>query len=313
MEAQLDTVLKDFLFHCEFEKKLNSKTISAYRIDLYQFKDFIELNCFGSCIEDISKQIIKSYLREISNFKPKTIKRKVASIKAMFNYFDYESDVFNNPFKKIKIQIKEPLILPTVMNIAEIKSIFNRLYNEHSKAIDIESFKYKTQLKNLIIFELLFATGMRVSELCRLKTEDIDLSTGYLKIFGKGSKERIIQICSKDIIIMLRKYKRIFKPKEFFLINRLGNPVSTQSVRSLVRKYVKSLNLKKHITPHTFRHSFATLLLEADVDIKYIQHLLGHSSIVTTQIYTHINNSKLKKILSTKHPRGKIKLDIYKE
>jgi integrase/recombinase XerD len=149
-----------------------------------------------------------------------------------------------------------------------------------------------------------------VSELCGLRAEDINLRDGQLKVWGKGSKERLIQICDKEAKAALRTYYGLHKSQiaraGYFFINRLGSVLSTQSVRGMIRKYVALAGLDKSITPHTFRHTFATLLLEEDVDIRYIQTMLGHSSISTTQIYTHINMEKQKKILATKHPRRKL-------
>jgi integrase/recombinase XerD len=143
--------------------------------------------------------------------------------------------------------------------------------------------------------------------LCQLKPADIDLATGSLKIMGKGNRQRIIQLCHPDVLqILTTYYSKIKKQairKGYFFINRSGNQLSDQSVRNMVTHYTLAAKIKKKITPHTFRHSFATLLLEQDVDIKYIQSLLGHSSITTTQIYTHVNSNKQKEILSSHHPR----------
>ncbi len=155
---------------------------------------------------------------------------------------------------------------------------------------------------------------MRVSELCDLSVQQINLDEGYIKIFGKGSKERIIQIENQEVMKCLQVYQQHFLDKlsenGSFFINRLGKQLAPQSVRLMIKKYTAKASIPIHITPHMFRHSFATLLLEEDVDIRYIQHLLGHSSIATTQIYTHINAKKQKLILSSKHPRNKLVLNI---
>ena len=153
---------------------------------------------------------------------------------------------------------------------------------------------------------------MRVSELSNLNFGDINLEENEIRVFGKGSKERIIQIENKSVRMAIQKYHKLFaadiKSSGFFFVNRLCNRLSEQSVRSMINKYAESAKSDMHITPHMFRHSFATLLLEEDVDIRYIQRLLGHSSITTTQIYTHVAMSKQKEILSAKHPRNKIKI-----
>jgi len=311
---QLNESIKGFMFHCQYEKNLSQKTINAYSIDLEQFQSYINEQSTNLDINSISKHLIKTYLQTIYHFKPKTVKRKIASLKAMFNYLEYENDDFINPFRKIKIRFKEPQTLPLVMTIGEVKKIFDVLYNDLNSNSKIETYTYKAQIRNIAIVELLFATGIRISELCSLKTSDIDLKTGIIKVFGKGSKERIIQLCNSDIKSLLKKYRKLhinhINANDCFFINRLGQSISTQSVRLMLHQYVQKSGISKHITPHTFRHTFATLLLEENVDIRYIQNMLGHSTITTTQIYTHINTESQKRILTTKHPRRKLNFSI---
>jgi integrase/recombinase XerD len=165
-------------------------------------------------------------------------------------------------------------------------------------------------VRNTAIIELLFATGARISEICSLKAENIDLSAKTVRIFGKGAKERIIQIENDDVVAILKKYILLnsdyIRSDGYFFLNNRNNRLSEQSVRTIIANLEKQINSPIHITPHMFRHSVATLLLEEDVDIRYIQRILGHSSINTTQIYTHVTSSKQREILRTKHPRNKI-------
>jgi integrase/recombinase XerD len=305
--TNFEEMISEFLFHCQFEKNLSDKTIKAYTIDLNQFYEYLSFNNYPSNISQIDKIIIKKYLQIISKYKPKTVKRKIATIKALFNFLEFEDIILVNPFRKIRIQIKEPKQLPEVMSIQEIKKIFKEVYKLKSNASEQLSYRYCEIARDIAVLELLFATGIRVSELCHLKKECVDLKIGIIKVVGKGNKERIIQICNKEVLTSLKEYycisKRMMKTNDYYFTNRLNNNLSEQSVRFMVKKYTKKAKLSKKITPHTFRHTFATLLLEEDVDIKYIQHLLGHSSIMTTQIYTHVNHKKQKKILSMKHPR----------
>jgi len=305
----LQSTINEFLTHCQFEKNLNSKTIEAYTTDLEQFSAFIANEDILDDVRRIDKTILKNYIQKLSTFKTKTIKRKMACLKAMFNYLEYENDDFFSPFHRLKVRLKDVFTLPTVMNIDEVRQILNMLYQSLNN-INRKKYLYKSMVRDIAVIELLFATGMRVSELCQLQINDIDLVQGTIKIFGKGNKERMIQICQQETIQALRSYINLFfyqiQPDQPFFINRLGNGLSTQSVRIMVKNYIKHSEISKHITPHTFRHTFATLLLEEDVDLKYIQTLLGHSSITTTQIYTHVNTKKQKEILLTKHPRRKI-------
>jgi integrase/recombinase XerD len=308
----VNEVMRSFLFHCQFEKNLNSKTLRAYSTDLKQFAMYIKGTEDELNFKCMSKETLKSYLQEISHLKAKTVKRKVASLKAMLNFLEYEDDDYINPFRKMKIRLKEPTLLPSVMTLSEVKKILNFMYQELNNNRNINNYTYKAQTRNLAIVEILFSTGMRVSEVCNLNIEDINLKNGVIKVFGKGSKERIIQICQHETLSIIKTYyqcyKQEIKSSSSFFINRLGQRISTQSVRLIIKSYVKKAGLSKRITPHTFRHTFATLLLEEDVDIKYIQNMLGHSSIAITQIYTHVNVSKQKKILTTKHPRRKLQL-----
>ena len=156
--------------------------------------------------------------------------------------------------------------------------------------------------------ELLFATGMRISELCSLKPSDLDFESRNVLIYGKGAKERILQIGNPEVMAALVAYRDVFQEEieecGYFFVNRLKKKLSDQSVRFMIRRYAEMAGIQQHITPHMFRHSFATLLLEQDVDIRYIQRMLGHSSISTTEIYTHVSNRKQKDILVNKHPRN---------
>lgn len=299
----LSKAILDFMFHCKYEKNLSIKTLKAYDLDLNQFQNFFTLD-----ILEIDKNNLKQYIQELfkKNLKPKTIKRKIAVIKALFNYLEFDEIITNNPFRKLNISIKEPRVLPKTIDLNEIKHILKFLYSK-KHIFDINSYKYKILIRDILIIELLFATGIRVSELCNLKICNINISSGTIKIKGKGSKERIIQICEKDIKNILKEYLILFKENiktsDFLFINRLNKKLSEQSVRFMIKKYQQLLGINKKITPHMFRHSFATLLLEEGVDIRYIQNMLGHASILTTQIYTQMNTKHQRKILNTKHPR----------
>ena len=298
--------VNDFLSHCQFEKNLNPKTLKAYRTDLIQFLNFISANNYPDILDKLDKDILKCYLKWLAQFKPKTVKRKIAALRVFLNEMELEEAILINPLRKIRIRIKEPQLLPTVMNTYEIGKILSAVWKA-KKSSQFDKKIYFQLVRNVAVIELLFATGIRVSELCNLRIDQIDLKTGTVKIYGKGNKERMVQVCNRETLESLNEYYTIFKDKivakQFFFINRISRRLSEDSVRLMVRKIVVETGLSKKITPHTFRHSFATLLLEESVDIKYIQHLLGHSSITTTQIYTHVNMDKTKKILSMKHPR----------
>lgn len=306
MSLTLCNSIEKFLFHCQYEKHLNPKTLKAYQCDLSQFYQFISnLNQFLH-IKEIGKEVLKEYLKQICQLKPKTFKRKVATIKAMFNFLEFDDVLEVNPFRKLRIKINDPQILPIVMTLNEVKEILEVLYKERSVIKNKSRFKQFEYARNIAVVELLFATGIRVSELCNIRIDNIDLESGILKIFGKGGKERTIQIFPYDPLKRIQEYysyRLSMNHSPFLFVNRLGVNLSTQSVRLLIKKISEKAEISKKIRPHTFRHTFATLLLEEGVDIKYIQTLLGHSSIVTTQIYTHVTNIKQNAIIINQHPR----------
>ena len=300
---------KDYLHFCTNRKNLNNKTIKSYSIDLKQFEQFVSINK----LEWKEKKSIEKYIETLhSIYKPKSVKRKIASIKAFFHYLELEEILEINPFHKIQIKYKEPFILPKTIPLKNIETIINFAYLHYKNSLT--NYSKKTSLRNALILELLFATGMRISELCSLKIVQIDLTEYIIKIYGKGSKERLIQICNQNVQVLLEEYIKVRTQEscnnDYLLTNRLHNRLSEQSVRNMITNYAKQAGIPLHITPHMFRHSFATLLLEEDVDIRYIQQMLGHSSITTTQIYTHTSINKQKSILAIKHPRNNLNIGI---
>ena len=298
----IQTTIKEFLIHCRHEKNLSEKTIKAYCIDLSQLTRFLIEKNYSMEVERITKTELREFLESLSLLKPKSVKRKIATIRVMFNYLEFEDKIISNPLRKMRIKIKESRRLPNVMDIAEIGNIFKSAYKPAENAKASDKYSYLEAIRNIAVVELLFATGARVSEVANLSEEHIDVTSGSVTIKGKGDKERIIQICNNESLNALKKYRKLFEHKirdsgGFFLINRFGKQLSDQSIRNIVKKLTGAAGFKRRITPHTFRHSVATLLLEKDVDIKYIQTILGHSSIITTQIYTHVNREKQKQIL----------------
>jgi len=295
-----------FLNHCQYEKRLSGKTLKAYIQDFEQFGRFLKQEAYPSQVAQIDKTVLRHYIRHMQSFKPKTIKRKVASLKALFNFLEFEDQLTVNPFRKLKVRIKQPLDLPTVMTGQEVRKIFKQAYQEH-KQREEGALQLTETFRDIAVLELLFATGIRVSELCRLKPVDVSFVQHFVRVRGKGDRERIVQFSHPETRRALKDYyqhsKEMIEHQGWFFVNRLGNRLSEQSVRLMVRKYVRKANIDKPITPHSFRHTFATLLLEENVDIRYIQQLLGHSSINTTQIYTHVNTRHQGKILAARHPR----------
>jgi integrase/recombinase XerD len=297
----------EFINHCQYEKNLSSKTIKFYNIDLLQFQNFLEQNQHPESVVQIDKSHLKEHLKILSQWKPKTIKRKIATLKALFNYLEFEDHIVVNPMRKMKIKIKEPALLPKALTANEAGSLLKKVYAA-VQLTDKCKYSYLEAVRNIAVVELLFATGARVSEIANLNRNSLDLDAGTVTIYGKGGKQRMVQLCNQDTLFILSTYCDLYHDKidsagGHLLINRFNNKLSDQSIRILVNNLAVNAKISKKVTPHVLRHTFATLLLENDVDIKYIQALLGHSSIMTTQIYTQVNLEKQKSILTKKHPR----------
>lgn len=300
--------MDQFLFHCKYEKNLTEKTLAAYTTDLLQFAASFHAPATQLNFTTITADDLRAHLRTLATYKPKTMKRKIASLKALFNYFELTHDNYNNPIRKLRIHIKTPRILPNVLSADELSAILSALYKQKEHSPAMSPRQAFCALRNTALIELLFGAGLRVAELCSLTLASVDLPSGAIRVHGKGSKERIIQICQPAILSALQEYADSSRmhgtlPSRAFFLSSLGKPLCTQSVRCIVKKIAHSAGITKRVTPHTFRHTFATLLLDEGVDIRFIQSILGHSSLTTTQIYTHVSLSSQRCILQDFHPR----------
>lgn len=298
----LQTILIEYLAFNQLQKRLNPKTLTAYETDLKQFFRHLPATCIEMIPPDALEQYI-SYLHQ--TYKPKTVKRKIASLKAFCHYLEYRELIDRNPFSKIQVKFREPIILPKTIPLHTLETFLAAIYHQRNYAKT--PYQKRNALRDVAVIELLFATGIRISELCSLKARDVHLHDGTILIYGKGSKERCMQIGNEAVLAVLSEYKqeylREIQCSRHFFVNQCGKPLSDQTVRRMIKKYTDLAAIELHITPHMFRHTFATCLLEADVDIRYIQEMLGHSSINITEIYTHVATSKTRDILTTKHPR----------
>ena len=276
--------ISDYLNYLEIEKGLSKNTILAYESDLVALFDYF----FEQQIEDldnIKRKDFSSYTKFLAKneLNPSTITRKIASIKGFFKYLCHKRIIKTNPTISINSP-KLPKRLPKVLNILEIEKIIKQNLNE----------------KDYAIVELLYSAGVRVSELTELELKNIDLAQKVIKVFGKGSKERIIPIgakCVQSIKNYLKKRELIalkYNSKPYLFLEENGKKTTRQKVYKIIHELGRSID--KNISPHTIRHSFATHLLERGADLRVVQELLGHSSIVTTQLYTHISKKTLREV-----------------
>lgn len=299
----LQEKVKPYLEYCTYRKELDTKTIKAYRIDLTQFFSYVQS-------AEPEKETIEQYITDLhKKYKQKTIKRKIASIKAFYSYLEEEELVEQNPFRKIKVKFKETIILPRIIPREEIEQLLNYIYASLSS---LSGIQYKHSLRDAAVIEVFFATGARVYEISNIRAENINLNSGLIRIMGKGGKERYIQISNTAVLDILRKYYTENEPEikksGYFFINNRGNRYTEQSIRLMLKKYTLKAGIQRKITPHMFRHSFATYLIEEGVDVSCVQQLLGHSSIKTTQIYIHVAAKKQADILRELHPRNNMNI-----
>lgn len=295
---KLKDKLEMYLEYCEYRKQLDQKTLKAYRIDLRQFFEYVG-------VDEPKKERIEAYITQLhQKYKQKTVKRKIASVKAFYNYLEEMEIIVENPFHKIKVRFKEIITLPRIIPREEIEQLLNYMYkylNEHKSS-------YNYILRDVAVVKTFFATGARVYEISNIREDCINLNTGLIRLMGKGGKERYVQISCPSILDVLKKYyaenKSAIKKSGYFFVNNRGNRYTEQSIRLMLKKYTKQAGIERKITPHMFRHSFATYLIEEGVDVSCVQQILGHSSIKTTQIYIHISAKKQADILRNLHPRN---------
>ena len=300
---RLEDKLAAYLEYCEYRKELDRKTLKAYRIDLRQYFEYI-------CVDEPDKEKIEESVTHLhKSYKQKTVKRKIASIKAFYNYLEETEIIAESPFRKIKVKFKETVTLPRIIPREEIEKLLNHMYqclNENDKA------SRKFMLRDVAVIEVFFATGARVYEISNIRDDSINLNTGLIRLMGKGGKERYVQISNTSILEVLKKYydenEQSIKKSGYFFVNNRESRYTEQSIRLMLKKYTKQAGIERNITPHMFRHSFATYLIEEGVDVSCVQQILGHSSIKTTQIYIHIAAKKQAEILKELHPRNNMKI-----
>lgn len=303
--ATIQILIPDYLKYCSEQKRLDEKSLKAYRIDLTQLAETTEGTDVGDITQDMLETAISGWHRTL---KPKTVKRKIASAKAFFRWTLDRNLTKENPFDRIHVKFREPKTLPRTIPDHTLETFLQSIYDEKRTAST--EFQKRQALRDIAVFELLFATGIRISELCGITSSDIDLDEGFVLIHGKGKKERILQIPDGHLIDILSSYRNAFQnlidTDGRFFRNGHGKPLTDGCVRRYIGYYSEKAGIKQHITPHMFRHTFATSLLDEDVNLRCIQELLGHSSVHTTEIYTHVSAAKQRDVLTNHHPRKKI-------
>ena len=278
--------LSNYIDYLGMERGLSPNTEAAYRTDLLEFIDFLDKNSINS-FDDLKRSHINFYIRDLrkNELAPSSVSRKIASLRGWFKWMMSMNLITQDP----TVSLEQPKLskhLPKVLSVHEVDLILSQELPKLEKAI----------------LELLYATGLRVSELANLKLQSVNLKHAYVKCFGKGSKERIVPIgkIAKEAICEYEiEREEIIQNcainTDFLFIHRDGRKVSRQDIYLLIKNLGEKV-LKKHITPHTLRHSFATHMLENGADLRVVQELLGHSDVATTQLYTHVSKKRLKDV-----------------
>ena len=292
-------LLINFLNYLISQKNFSKHTKFNYSRDIKQFFKFLEENNITDLnnISSIHARLFLSYLEKRS-FKRKSIARKIAALRSFWKYLIKESILKTNPWLYINTP-KLDKTLPSFLYPEETKKLLDNFNEQNSQ-----------NLRDKAILELLYASGARISEISNLNLSDIDLYGGEIKVLGKGNKERIVLI-GKESIKSLENYLNNSRRKllgtknnNALFINRLGERLNVRTIQRIIKKQSLKIGLNKKITPHTLRHSFATDMLNGGADLRTVQELLGHQSLSTTQVYTHLTKERLKKIYDKTHPRA---------
>jgi integrase/recombinase XerD len=291
-------LITTFLDYLSVERGLSSNTIVSYRKDLEFYIDFLTRRHIDN-LSKITKNDITNFMlaQKDKGISTNSVVRRLAAIRMFHRFLAREKILKNDPSDLIdspKLWKK----IPDTLSLNEVNALLAQ-----------PDIRNKQGLRDKAILETFYATGMRVSEAVNLKVDSVNLDIGFLRCIGKGNKERVIPLGTKAIS-SIKKYLEASRPhllkkkeSEFLFLNRFGKKISRQSLWKIIKKYANQARIKKPISPHTLRHSFATHLLERGADLRSVQEMLGHSNISTTQIYTHINKERLKTIHRMFHPR----------
>lgn len=299
-ELTMQNYITTFIEYLQYEKGLSENTRAAYRRDLNKFDAYLLKNSLSTQPNSISKQQIMAFLSSQMDegAANSTVARSLSSIKTFYKFLILENHVQNNPTSDLETpKIKRKL--PDVLTIEEVDKLMQQ-----------PRVTLLLGLRDRAMLELMYGTGVRVSELLSLQIEDINSTAGFLRCLGKGRKERIIPVNQTSIDWVQRYLARARNSlvknhlERTLFVNANGRPLSRQGFFKILATYVEKAKLGKEITPHTFRHSFATHLLENGADLRAVQEMLGHADISTTQIYTHLTKSRLMEVYQRYHPRA---------
>lgn len=295
----MDALIDDFLNHLTIERGLSANTVSAYARDLFQFGEFCRKERVDSP-KEITEELIATYMARLRQAKlaPRSISRKISALRTFGKYLCREGEVLVNRAAHVDTP-KLPRRLPKILPLDEVERLL--------AAPDTTT---PAGIRDRAMLEVLYASGLRVSELVGLNISDVNLQVGFLRCFGKGSKERIVPL-GKYAIDYVAQYLALGRPElskkgqnAGLFLNSRGGRISRVGFWKLLRRHAAEAGITRPFSPHTLRHSFATHLLEGGADLRAIQEMLGHASLSTTQIYTHVSKERLRQVYKDTHPRA---------
>jgi len=292
-------ILKDYQNYLRLERGLSENSIINYSLDVKKLIRWLETNEIDISPISLSEEILQQFIYDVAKkVNPRSQSRLISGLKGFFNYLIFEDYRKTNPLELIEAP-KLGRKLPDTLAVEEIDALIN--------AIDLGS---KQGERNRAIIETLYGCGLRVSELTNLKISDLYFEEGFIKVTGKGDKQRLVPIgpTTEKYINIYRKEIRVHQQidtmaKDTVFLNQHGRPLTRAMIFTIIKRLAEKAGIRKTISPHTFRHSFATHLLENGADLRAIQQMLGHESITTTEIYTHIDRKHLTEVINRYHPR----------
>ena len=295
----MDSILQQYLDFLLIEKGLSAGSIEAYATDLSEYIKFLSDKGIDGMAQADTAAIL-NWLVQLhkQGLSPRSVARHLVSLRGFYKFLLRENRISADPVKSIEIP-KTGLALPEILTVDEVEILLHSMETDTWQGV-----------RNLAMMEIIYGAGLRVSELVSMKMENIDLTAGFVRIFGKGAKERIVPLGtharSRTEHWLKQGRPRLLKgvSSPYLFIARAGRPMTRQGFWKMVKKTAAAAGISKNVTPHTFRHSFATHLLEGGADLRSVQTMLGHSDISTTQIYTHISKDYLVEMHKKFHPRG---------
>jgi len=306
----MELYLDKFITHLKVERNFSPHTLISYRGDLKSFINFLKRDRIDN-VNKVDRLEVRKFLAHLAgrNLKKSTIARKLSSIRSFFKYLTREKIVTQDP-TIYNLTPKRTKKVPSFLDLGEVRQL-----------LELPDSRTILGLRDRAILEILYGSGLRVSELVNLNIGDVDLLGGMIKVKGKGSKERLVPIgeiglASIERYLSMRQspqrpaffkaksFHNLFYSKEPLFLNFQGSRLGAQSINRLLQKYIRLASIKKGVSPHTLRHTFATHLLDAGCDLRAVQEMLGHASLSTTQIYTHVTTEKLKRVYRKYHPRA---------